>query len=72
MASFYKTKVVVTQQRANELQLHTVQHGYDEVACGIWKAERRLRITSQYRWDPVYASPRYTPNFLAMRQQAGA
>ena len=46
MVSFYKTKVVVTQQRAKELQLLTVQHGYDEVACSIWKAERRLRITS--------------------------
>lgn len=46
MVSFYKTKVVVTQQRAKELQLLTVQHECDEVACNIWKAERRLRITS--------------------------
>ena len=46
MVSFYKTKVVVNQQRAKELQLLTIQHGYDETACSIWKAERRLRITS--------------------------
>ena len=44
--SFYKTKVVVNQQRAKELQLLTTQHGYNETACSMWKAERRLRITS--------------------------
>ena len=46
MVSFYKTKVVVNQQRAKELQLLIMHHGYDETACSIWKAERRLRITS--------------------------
>ena len=55
MVSFYKTKVVVNQQRAKVLQLLTMQHGYDETAYSIWKAERQLRITSsiagQYHWQ---------------------
>ena len=46
MVSFYKTKVVVNQQRAKELPLLTMQHGYDETAFSIWKSERWLRITS--------------------------
>ena len=46
MVNFYKIKVIVTQQRGKEIQLLTMQQGHDEVACSIWKAERRLRITS--------------------------
>ena len=46
MVSFYKIKVILTQQRSKEIQLLTMQQGHDEVACSIWKAERRLRITS--------------------------
>ena len=46
MISFYKIKIIVTQQRAKEIQLLTMQQRHDEVACSIWKAERRLRITS--------------------------
>ena len=44
MVSFYKTKVY--SYNPTESKILTVQHGYNEVACGVWKAERRLRITS--------------------------
>ena len=46
MVSFYKTKVVLTEQKAKQLQLLTMQHGYDEATHNIWKAERQLRITA--------------------------
>ena len=46
IVSFYKTKVVVTEQRAKQLELLTMQHGCDEAAYSIWRAERRLRITA--------------------------
>ena len=46
IVSFYKTKIVLTEQKAKQLQLLTMQHGYDETAHSIWKAERRLRITA--------------------------
>ena len=46
MVSFYKTKIVLTEQKAKQLQLLTMQQGYDETAYSIWKAERQLRITA--------------------------
>ena len=46
IVSFYKTKVVLTEQRAKQLELLTMQHGCDEAAYSIWRAERRLRITA--------------------------
>ena len=35
MVSFYKTKVVLTEQKAKQLQLLTMQHGYDEATHNI-------------------------------------
>jgi len=46
MITFYRTKVVVSEAHSKQLQLITMQHQYDDMACGIWKAERRTRITS--------------------------
>ena len=40
--SFYKTKVVTTTVQAKQLQLLILQHQYDEMTCGIWKAESRI------------------------------
>ena len=67
MVSFYKTKIVLTEQKAKQLQLLTMQHGYDETAHSIWKAERWLRITGftagtisndgkVHKWDQPYTT----------------
>jgi len=44
--TFYQTKVVVNEAHSKQLQLITMQHLYDGMARGIWKAEKRTRIAS--------------------------
>ena len=44
MITFYQTKVVVNVARSKQLELLAMQLQYDDTACGIWKAERRIRI----------------------------
>ena len=46
MITFYQTKVVVNIARSKQLELLAMQLQYDDMACGIWKAERRIRIAS--------------------------
>ena len=42
VVSFYKTKVIVTEQRAKQLELLTMQHGCDETVYSIYGEQRHL------------------------------
>jgi len=55
MITFYQTKVVVNIACSKQSELLTMQHQYDDTACGIWKAERRIRIASSVASSTVHS-----------------
>ena len=44
--NFYRSNIMINSDKIQQIQLLTSNQADDEAASGIWKSERRLRITS--------------------------